>query len=262
VYHATTRTEEGLETVEQQENVPFPVECMRRQGAALLQELYGNFPHDLIDFNVRKLASNSLTDEQINESFAQISDNVTRAAIDAKKARGVMGSVQNASVRAERTSTIAARQRVLLQMMVDVNEFVGSGVYKLRRLAPENTPAEEACNGAHTGVRRNVVASKHVYSALSNFFLYGCGALAAEGLPAAFVVRPRTRTRCGCCGDNFDFKSTISRDVGSVCIRCGIHFCTNCYVAKLQTLKQRAYGNTLTTALLQEHCSVLICRSC
>ena len=255
--YQTTRAGKVCEEVT---DVPFVVESMRRQGAALVQELYGTIP---IDFEAHQFQKLPMEKALWEEGFFQTTNVVSQNMLACKrKAKLIQGSITHLNTEISRVSNLNARQRTLLTMMIDVNEFLMTGVYCMRRVCADNSAQEYAAAGAHTGIQRNIGAMRMGMQAISDYFNHGVKVLIEQGLPRAMPLRFNTRTKCGDCGEQFDPRETIGRDLLTGCQRCGIMFCNPCYKRKVEELKAYNNGNTLTYAVLAEHTHALMCTNC
>jgi hypothetical protein len=155
-----------------------------------------------------------------------------------------------------------AMQRVVLELMVEVNRFVTDGTFRMCRYAPENTPSDEATARVDVGIRKNVSACRTAHSELITFFTSGVSALITEGIPRLFPMRPNTRVRCGDCGTQFNPLWIAPRDIAACCESCNVMFCTECYKIRVANMVAANDHNTLTIEAVAARPQLMQCARC
>ena len=247
---------------EQASHVPYAIESMRRQGAALLQELFGHFTKETQAWDAKNKIS-YLGNEAFDAAVDTTSGRLARIAVSGRrKAGGSTGSAAQAWARSVRISTRAAIQRVVLETMIEMNRFLTDGTFRMCRYAAENTPEEEAVSGVATGIARNANACRVVHSDLVNYFTAGVSALITEGIPRVFPIRPNTRAKCGDCGNGFDPLWIAVRDNLAVCEECNVLFCLECYTIRVKNMVAANGGDTITLKTMNEHPQLMRCVRC
>ena len=243
-------------------HVPYAIESMRRQGAALVQELFGHFTRETQAWDGKNKAS-YLGKETFATALNTTSGRLARIAIsDRRKASGSTGSAAQAWARSVRISTRAAMQRVVLEIMIELNRFLTDGTFRMCRYAAENTPEEEAVSGIATGIARNANACRVVHSDLVTYFTSGVSALITDGIPRVFPIRPNTRVRCGDCGERFDPLCVTTRDNLAVCEECNVLFCLGCYSIRVKNMIAANGGDPITLQTMNEHPHLMRCVRC
>ena len=256
------RADASGKSEEQASHVPYAIESMRRQGAALLQELFGHFTKETQAWDAKHKIS-YLGKEAFDAAMGVTSGRLARIAVsDRRKAGGSTGSAAQAWARSVRISTRAAMQRVVLETVIEVNRFLTDGTFRMCRYAAENTPEEEAFSGAATGIARNANACHVVHSDLVTYFTSGVSALITEGIPRVFPIRPNTRVRCGDCGNGFDPLWVTVRDNLAVCEECNVLFCLDCYKIRVKNMIAANGGDTITLKIMNEHPQLMRCVRC
>ena len=207
------------------------------------------------------------TDELGKDVFERaidtLSDKIsTHGLAEERRTGGSTGSSACATARSLRHSSREAMQRVVLEMMIEVNTFLTDGTFRMVRYAPENTPAEEATHGAESGLKRNAYACRMVHAELISYFTAGMSALITDGIPRVFCIRPTTSVRCGDCCVDFDPFSILSRDNLALCEQCRVLVCTDCYMKRAETLKNINNGKPLTNSVMDEHKELWRCVRC
>lgn len=249
-------------TIEEHSHVPYALESMRRQGAALLQELFGHFTKETAAWDAKyKVAflGKNVCENALDATSAKL----TRVAIaDKRRTTASTGSAAQSWARSTRIATRAAMQRVVLEMMTELNTFLTSGTFRNCRFAAENTPAEEAFSGASSGIPRNVNACRVVHADLLHFFTSGVSVLITDGIPRVFPIRPSTRIRCGDCGEHFSPLSIAPRDNLAVCEECNVLFCLQCYNARVQKMIDANGGNAITPMTMNKFPALTRCPRC
>ena len=209
--------------IENVEYVLRGMEAMRRAGAAVLQELFADPP----------TAISAAAERNVKEWLGAAAVEAARDVVDNPIASAALkpasvGSWLPELQRRLRRSTRAALQHSLLKTLLDVNEFLESGVFRMNRAARANDVVDESRNGKSTGLPRNVHAFELARETLSIYFKSGPRSLALNGLPLVIPLRPRTRVKCGLCAKNFDFRETLTRLSTARCSVCDAHFCSAC----------------------------------
>lgn len=247
---------------EQVSHIPYAVESMRRQGAALLQELFG---HLTVETQTWASQHNStyLGKEAFDAALNTTSGRLARIAIaDRRKVEGSTGSAAQAWARSVRLSTRAAMQRVVLETIVEINHFLTDGTFHKCRYAAENTPGEEAVSDKASGIARNATACRIVHAELVTYFTSGVSALMNDGIPRVFPIRPNTRVVCGDCSKLFDPLWVTVRDNLAVCSDCNVYFCSECYQIRVKNLVAANGGNTITIESMKNHPQLMRCVRC
>ena len=259
VYTQTTRTQE----IEEAQHIPYALEHMRRQGAALTQELFGKFPSELQNW-ISNQGEEFLGREAYNSALGVVFDRVSVLNVcERRRVSGATGTTSMATSLTMRHSTRESMQRVVIEMMLEVNTFVTDGTFRGARRTPTNSPADEATHGAMSGLRRNAFACRTAHADLIKYFTAGVTALITDGIPRILCIRPTTFVKCGDCGDDFDPLWTLPRESLSMCAQCSILFCQCCYLDRIKLIKT-VYNdnNTITPEALAENQHILLCRRC
>jgi hypothetical protein len=148
-------------------------------------------------------------------------------------------------------------------MLIEVNRFCESGVYRDVRYQPANTVVDDALNGPATGLARNVAACRAVSLQLSNFFVSGVQTLIGEDdAPFVHPIRPRTRIMCGRCGHQFDPRLFVSQLQLVRCTECSRCFCAECYDVVVKNIQKKLGTWPITHEILARNPRILRCRPC
>ncbi|MEC7000406.1 MAG: hypothetical protein VXX04_01065, partial [Actinomycetota bacterium] len=176
----------------------YSLENMRRQGSALVQELFSHHTNEFQDWAYKKCTPELGKDANAAATDA-VYDSTWRALLAETRVGGSTGTSAFSGPRSLRVSRLEAMQRVVLELLTEVNSFCENGTYRMTRFAPQNTISEEAVS-VETGVERNANACRVVHQELCNYFHCGISALITEGIPRVMPLRPNTRVKCGDCG--------------------------------------------------------------
>jgi hypothetical protein len=252
----------GVEECEEAKHVPYALEHMRRQGAALVQEIFGTFPTELQSW-ISKNNEEFLGRDTHADALETTCDRVSKLNLaERRRLSGATGSTSMATSATMRHSSRASMQRVVLEIMIEVNTFLTNGTFKAHRFAPANSPSDEATHGSKTGLEMNAVACRTAHADLITYFYSGVSALITDGIPRLVCIRAKTSVQCGDCGDDFDPLWTLPRDNLSLCGECSVLFCQACYLERMEKLKLANGGNTITACVLEENKQMLQCRRC
>lgn len=243
-------------------HVPYTLEHLRRQGAALCQELFGHFPSDLQNW-ISASHVPFLGNEAYADALDGVCDSVSRANLNEfRSATGATGSTGMATAAAVRHSSKEAMQRTVLEIMLEVNTFSTDGTFRSCRYAQINTPSEDATHSPETGLKRNAAAFRMVHTQLLAYFNSGISELITSGIPRVVCLRPNTVIRCGDCGDDFDPLWSFPRDNAALCEECNVLFCVKCYLNRVFAIKEANNGNTLTQEAMCANRSLMRCPFC
>ena len=241
-------------------HLPYSLENMRRQGSALVQELFSHHTNEFQGWAFKKYAA-ELGKDVNTAAMDVIYDPSWRARLADRRVGGSTGTSAFSGPRSLRVSRMEAMQRVVLEILTEVNTFCESGTYKMARYAAQNTIAEEAVS-VETGVERNANACRVMHQELCNFFNRGMSALITDGIPRVMPLRPNTQTKCGDCGANFNPLDLAPRDNCAICESCNVLFCILCYTKRVKALIEKNGGNTLTAEFLAANEAAFYCRMC
>lgn len=237
------------------------IENMRRQGAALLQELFGEFADETRTWAAQKhttLLGSSCAASAMDATSNQL---VQLSTIERRRSARCTGS--SASIaRSCRSSRRDAMQRTVLGILVATNQFVSDGTFRMVRYASVNDATEDAAIGVASGIERNVNACQVVHSELASYFSVGISALIATGIPRIFPLRYGTVVVCGDCGVEFDPLGVFVRDSMANCECCNIIFCMDCYTIRVANMVAANNGNTLTVETMEAHANLMRCARC
>lgn len=257
-----TKQTPGEQPTVESTDVPSATESMRRQGAALVQELFSHYPSELETFYIDDMRA-KLGKETLEATRNVVSNPVARSCVvEARRRGGSTGSTAHTGPRAIRHATRNSMQRVVLEMMLEINQFCTDGTFRTIRYSPENTSAEEAVNGPHSGLRRNASACRVMHAELLASFQNGMAELINDGIPRTMPIRPCTEVRCGECGSGFDPLTLLYRDALACCEECGVTFCMKCYKRKATEVRDATIGKPATASILEEHKRTLLCQRC
>ena len=238
----------------------YSLENMRRQGSALVQELFSHHTNEFQGWAFKKYAAELGKD--VNAAATDtVYDPSWRVGLADRRVGGSTGTSAFSGPRSLRVSRAEAMQRIVLEMMVEVNTFCEQGTYRMARYAAQNTIAEESVS-IETGVERNANACRVVHHELANYFNCGLSALITEGIPRVMPIRPNTRVKCGDCGQNFNPLDLAPRDNCALCESCNVLYCVRCYTKHVKALIEKNGGNTLTAEFLVANESQFHCRMC
>ena len=258
-----SRTEkDNMPSVEEVLHVPYAIENMRRQGAALLQELFGNFTTETVlwaDAKQTALLGKDAAGAALDATSSRL---VEISKTQRRRATGCTGSSAMWAARATRSSTREAMQRVVLQTMLELNEFATSGTFQLTRYAALNSESDEAIMGLHSGIQRNVDACQWLHSELLYYFSSGVHGLITAGIPTSFAIRYDTVVQCGDCGKAFDPLWVTPRDNIATCEGCNVLFCMICYNTRVTNMINANGGNSPTEETMERHVNLRRCAQC
>jgi len=242
--------------------VPSAVEAMRRQGAALLQELFGSSPACVergCDVELAKFMGPSFA----REAKERIQNPLSASLEVIRRQRGLHGSYTPNFQRRLRRASKFAMQRTLLRLLLDLNDFCASGRYKERMFAQCNSPCDDAANGGASGISRNRQAMSAVHSQLVAYFSAGVEGLLILEIPLLFPVRARTRARCSNCAAFFPPAEVAARGLLMQCIECRSFLCDACYTSKAPAVAAaRAASSLLGDAFFASKRDVFVCSRC
>jgi hypothetical protein len=257
-----TGANERGETTEDVRSIPRGAEAMRRAGAALLQELYAQPPTVMQDA-ARAKTQEFLGPDQTTAAVGVVECPIAASLEARDRARGVVGGWLPELQRRLRRSSRSAMQRTLLSLMVEVNQFAESGVFRMRRYAPLNSEADDAGLGERTGLKRNLAACQSLRQDLIAFYSLAAEQLSYMQIPLAYPIRPRTRAKCGICGNGFDPRTLACRLMLTSCnnVKCKAPFCGDCYRSRAATLRHAA-GGVPSDDFLISNSGMLSCRKC
>lgn len=258
-----SRVENGsVSSADEVVQVPYAIENMRRQGAALLQELFGTFTTETTTWaNAKQMAL--LGKDAADAAFDATSSRfVEISAAERRRVTRCTGSSAMGAARAVRSSRREAMQRVVLQTMLELNQFVTDGTFRLTRYASLNTADDEAIMGVNSGIPRNMNACQWIHSELVYYFTSGASALITAGIPMSLPIRHDTVVRCGDCAATFDPLWATPRDNIATCEGCNVMFCMACYTIRVENLITANGGNTLTHEAMECHVNLRRCARC
>ena len=176
----------------------------------------------------------------MKESVEAIDPPFAKRLDEGRRTSGIQGSATQHLALSIRCSTGATMLRRLIQLMVDMNEVLATGIYSMRRHYPENVG--EAARRHSTNdpgkIRLNVNAWENAADALNAFFQQGPLALMGMCSFFAFPVRYRTTAKCGKCRQDFDPLSVCVHKRLSSCLGCGCFFCNSCCLKSVHDLHE------------------------
>jgi len=253
----------GMKECEEARAVPYSLEHMRRQGAALVQELFGKFPTELQNW-ISNSNEEFLGRDTHADALETTCDRVSKLNLaERRRLSGATGGTAMATSSTVRHSSRESMQRVVLELMIEVNTFLTDGTFKAHRFAPINSPSDEAIQGSKTGLEMNAIACRTTHADLITYFYSGVSALITDGISRVVCIRPTTSVTCGDCGDDFDPLWTLPRDNLSLCSECSVLFCHGCYLERMERLKlANGGGNTITACFMEANNDLLQCRRC
>ena len=257
-------------------NKPLSSEHMRRQGLTLCHELCTRLHDDVAD-HFSAVEASFCGDDAVREARATLTPScfAERAKLDARTF-DIRGSVRQQRTEGSRCASRTARLRHLLQSMLDVNEVLQTGIFRMRREFEENdgeaairhssgtngTSAPDASDGSDGRVMLNVEAWNTATAAATAFLVHGPFALLEGHGFACFPLRNRTRAKCGACKEHFRLECTIARSRLARCPSCHSHYCDTCYMQKVADLKSKMGGETVTSDSVIANQDVLLCGAC
>lgn len=251
---ATSRSNQG--------NRPMASEHMRRQGVTLCHELCTVLHHDCVSH------LNAIEAECCGtESFKEAQEMLTPACLSERakmefRANGVCGSTRQTRTDGTRCATRTVRFRHLLQLMLEVNELLETGIFRMRREYEENTGEAAARHSKPEALMLNVAAFNAALHATTTYLVQGPVAVAESSGFAVFPLRHRTRTTCGKCKFKFDHATTAVRSRLSHCPGCRAYYCTDCYNEKVAQIRKRTGADTVPSQHAAKHTDILFCSVC
>ena len=249
------------EATSEETDITPAMELMRRQGAALLQELSALQPVRAEE-DAQSASRSFLGQARFAAARDRVLSPIVQHAKNATRASGVTGSETPHELRLQRVSSRAQMQRVVISMMLNVNEYCATGFFRGRRYAPQNTSLEDTLMGPACGVARNRAASQAVVASLIEMFHEGPRALVPLGVPILFPLRARTRSTCTGCAATFDPRTCLARGLLSGCTSCKRRFCPTCYAAMARTIKSAGGSACSSDAFIHANPALLQCVSC
>lgn len=132
-----------------------------------------------------------------------------------------------------RCATRCARLGKLLQIMVDVNEMLESGIWKLSRLYRENTGEAAVRHSNPKNVMLNVEAWDSASTSCRAYIVQGPLVLLRGTGLTVFPIRRLTRATCGECNERFDFLTMTTKNQAVQCSHCHAFYCDRCYKLKV-----------------------------
>jgi hypothetical protein len=203
-------------------NIPIGVEFMRRQAVALAHELFSS-THE------------STQKERIDEALSFFPRNASVDAIDnicscvqsrvetERQSKGIKGSNKQEAARTLRVSSRDAMARMALQILLDVNEYLSTGVFRMQNITTDN----EICPILEAGVEINVnlEAWADTKKIVNLYFTNGSMFIVENCNVLFFPARPRTMVRCGGCAES---RSPLEMACSHLCVVCHVHLCIDC----------------------------------
>lgn len=254
-----------------QANKPLSSEHMRRQGVTICHELCTRLHEDVVD-HFSAVDASFCGDEAVREARATLVPAFLseRSKIDAR-AFDVRGSTRQQRTEGSRCASRTARLRHLLQTMIDVNEVLQTGIFRMRReyeanegeAAVRHSPSSSGASGsAEERVMLNVEAWNTATAAATAYLVQGPFALLEGRGFACFPLRHRTRAKCGACKAPFRFEETIGRSRLSHCPTCHAYYCGECYSAKVAEVRSRTGLESVSSEQVVSNRDVLFCSAC
>jgi hypothetical protein len=202
--------------------IPIGIEFMRRQALTLAHELFSP-PHKVTKKKRLDEAMAFFPPEVITDAVENLTSGVERRVETERVSKGFVGSDRQTAPYSVRTSSRDAMARITLQIMLDVNEYLSSGVFRMRNLTTDHeiVPVMEAGIEVHVNLEAWADTKRvvNIYFANGSMFLVeNCNFL-------TFPVRPRTRVQCGGC---LEMHSPLETASSHLCLGCNVHLCAYC----------------------------------
>lgn len=203
-------------------HVPIGIEFMRRQALTLAHELFSPV-HQATQKERFDEATAFFPPSVVADAMENLSSSVERRVDVERSAKGFFGSNKHNAPRSLRTSSRDAMARIALQILLDVNEYLSSGVFRMQKLTSENeiVPIMEAGIEVHV----NLSAWADTKRIANVYFANGAMFLVENCNFLTFPVRPRTKVRCGGC---LEMHSPLETASSHMCRKCHVHLCISC----------------------------------
>jgi len=242
---------------------PVSAEHMRKQGAVLCSELCSSPPTGITAaFN--KTEASFCGAERYADALSVLNPSCIQRLNAENKRKSSSSAAADDVRRSTRCSTRCARLRRLLQVMVDVNEMLESGIYMMKREYVENTG--EAASRHSSNNTQNTLLNLEAFNTASNtvraYLVQGPLALLSGAGFTVFPIRHRTRATCGSCKEKFDFCTTAVNSRVSHCLACCKFYCNKCYNLKVCDIKNKTGTIFISSIQATEYRNAVLCSTC
>jgi hypothetical protein len=143
--------------------------------------------------------------------------------------------------------------------MVNVNEWISTGVFNMRRVSRENTPMETATMGYFwnfDGASSACVAMRTMLQDGPTELVRGsCNCV-------SMPTHKKSTLTCGDCAARFTLPATLARSRLATCGECAVYFCTDCYDRKVQVLSHVSGGTPVSNKFVIDNRKLWHCRVC
>jgi len=246
-------------------SMPAPVSTthMRRQGLTVCHELCAPLHQDQLSY-FNGIESEFCGAENYRNALGVLTPSCIERTTFEKRASGLFGSTRQEATYGTRCSTRCTRLRRLLQLMVDVNELLESGIYRMRREYAENT-GEAAIRHSNINSQTsllNVEAWETAFNTVKAYLVQGPFALLSGAGFAVFPIRRRTRATCGACKEKFSFCTTATKSRIAHCPVCSAFYCNSCYTLKVEGIRKGTGTDFVSLHQTVEYRHALVCHSC
>lgn len=202
--------------------VPIGVEFMRRQALTLAHELFAR-PREATRRERLDQATAFFPPTVVADATENLTSSVESAMDAETAAKGYGGSDRQTVPRSLRTASRDGLARIALQILLDVNEYLTTGVFKMVNMTVDSEVVPIVESGIEVHV--NLQAWADTKRVVNMYFCNGAMLLVDKCDFLTFPVRPRTRARCGGCLERF---SPIEMAAAHLCWRCRAPMCASC----------------------------------
>lgn len=242
---------------------PVSAEHLRRQGVTICHELCARLHTDSAS-HVSNIESEFCGAERFSDAMSVLDPACVQRSKGETIANGICGSTRQCQTHGTRCTTRTKRLRCLLQIMLEVNEMIETGIYNMRQEYERNTGDSTLRhpNMSPQNVLINIDAWNASSEAVSAYLVQGPFALLRGAGFTIFPIRHATRAACGDCKAKFDFCTTAINSRISHCPVCCAFYCAACYSAKVSKIRKAT-----ETDYVQSHHAVqckdtLLCTFC
>jgi len=202
--------------------VPVGLEGMRRQALSLAHELFSSTPECTQKQRLSETTS-FFPPELVADAVDNLSSNVQHRADVERLSCGFRGCNNPTEPRSLRTSSRDSMARIALQTLLDVNEYISTGVFRMQKLTEDSDIVRIVEAGVQVDV--NLEAWEETKSIVKIYFAKGSTFLVESCKVMNFPCRPRTRIQCGGC---LDSRSPLEMAASHLCCVCHAHLCVRC----------------------------------
>lgn len=237
--------------------MPSGVVHMQRQGIALCSELCGLPSQELINSDTEAM-QNFLGGDVLGTALEDVLCASISNVSETARAKNVVGGERGEPPRQLRSSHKSAILREVITTMVNTNEWIATGIFKMTRMSRENSEIEDAT----IGVQYNYDASTNAKTFVAQYYEHGPAVLTNNACFLSIPITTNTLLECGECSEMFRATNTLTRSRFCACGNCSVFFCNNCYASKVSALFVASGGKVPETLLAIKTPKLWHCRFC